>query len=693
MHDYRPTTFVSPTYCELCSGFLWGVSKQGVQCNKCSQTAHKSCAFDAITKCVGDRGLAVLVTKGDNMRPDSSTESAVAFGAEAGRDSEYARRLDRMFWQQVDEETRLNDLASMQAEQPLSLFQTLPANFIQFTAKLAPLTLLLRGATDIVFWRQPRRTVAAMCIYSMYCLRPNLLMATPLALAIAYILFTFFNSTYSREEVNNSLALSTGVQTLPRRLGSGLFSIVPLGGSSASTAVEPAQKPGNSGSHLRGRLRERRRGLQSNPYPQISTSDRGSNVTQQDEPVWSHDETSLPPRMSADASEQSFTEQRRRSSSAVLMGSHVSSDAQTPAHTGSAPSSPKPRVLVRALSNGEPTPRKKAASKEPTDLGALLGVAGFGSARYTENVHATQTMTGTYVSLYDWIAAHNHLVDWSEPAEARRILEACICAQVAVLVIVYWVPWYLLFLAGGNAGLLSMSPHVRAVCKIYGIEFALYVHQCVLVRWNYFQHRFAKIAVVRWTRAVVRWWSIRRASSRATHGTQFTSPGLLAQDSDDEDAINTANEARSGYITPPSLLSLSSTAGSSGSTLIRRTQMVSVFENQRWWLGFGWIPRLGSNERAKWSDEQGKRRYASIRDFMPEDGYEWADEGSGWEVDRRWALPVCTDEDGWVYSDNFWRRPASAPSAMSSYTRRRRWMRRVRPVHRSDITRAASGTL
>ncbi|KAJ1783802.1 hypothetical protein LPJ62_004886, partial [Coemansia sp. RSA 2167] len=408
------------------------------------------------------------------MRPDSSTESAVASGAEAGRDSEYARRLDRMFWQQVDEETRLNDLASMQAEQPLSLFQTLPANFIQFTAKLAPLTLLLRGATDIVFWRQPRRTVAAMCIYSMYCLRPNLLMATPLALAIAYILFTFFNSTYSREEVNNSLALNTGVQTLPRRLGSGLFSIVPLGGSSASTAVEPAQKPGNSGSHLRGRLRERRLGLQSNPYPQISTSDRGSNVTQQDEPVWSHDETSLPPRMSADASEQSFTEQRRRSSSAVLMGSHVSSDAQTPAHTGSAPSSPKPRVLVRALSNGEPTPRKKAASKEPTDLGALLGVAGFGSARYTENVHATQTMTGTYVSLYDWVAAHNHLVDWSEPAEARRILEACICAQVAVLVIVYWVPWYLLFLAGGNAGLLSMSPHVRAVCKIYGIEFALY---------------------------------------------------------------------------------------------------------------------------------------------------------------------------------------------------------------------------
>ncbi|KAJ1989413.1 Peroxisome size and maintenance regulator, partial [Coemansia thaxteri] len=149
----------------------------------------------------------------------------------------------------------------------------------------------------------------------------------------------------------------------------------------------------------------------------------------------------------------------------------------------------------------------------------------------------------------------------------------------------------------------------------------------------------------------------------------------------------------SGYTTPPMLSSLCSTAGSSTSTLMRRPHTVSVYENQRWWFGFGWIPRLGSNERAKWSDQTGKVRYASVNDFMPEDGYEWVDENSGWEVDRLWALPVHTDEDGWVYTDNFWKHPAAVASTVASYTRRRRWVRKVRPVSRLDSSRANSAAL
>ncbi|KAJ2749254.1 hypothetical protein IWQ56_007269, partial [Coemansia nantahalensis] len=116
---------------------------------------------------------------------------------------------------------------------------------------------------------------------------------------------------------------------------------------------------------------------------------------------------------------------------------------------------------------------------------------------------------------------------------------------------------------------------------------------------------------------------------------------------------------------------------------------VSVFENQRWWLGLGWVPRLGSNERAKWSDRSGQRKFASIRDFLPEDGFEWANAYDGWEIDRHWALPVRTDAEGWVYSDNLWRRWASAPSVVSSYTRRRHWIRRVRPIGGSPPPPAA----
>ncbi|KAJ2580148.1 hypothetical protein EV177_010635, partial [Coemansia sp. RSA 1804] len=111
------------------------------------------------------------------------------------------------------------------------------------------------------------------------------------------------------------------------------------------------------------------------------------------------------------------------------------------------------RVLVRARSSSAESAAdsdgqsaRAAFLQHRVDLEAALGVASFGSARHTENVHTTQIMTGTYVRAYDWVAAHNHAVDWSNPEETWRILAACMCAQLALLVVVYWVPWYLLFL-------------------------------------------------------------------------------------------------------------------------------------------------------------------------------------------------------------------------------------------------------
>ncbi|KAJ2818050.1 hypothetical protein FBU31_006012, partial [Coemansia sp. 'formosensis'] len=314
-----------------------------------------------------------------------------------------------------------------------------------------------------------------------------------------------------------------------------------------------------------------------------------------------------------------------------------------------------------------------------------LGVASFGSAKYTTNVHTTQNLTGTYVNLYDWVTAHNYLVDWSRPAETQRILLVCILAQTILAVVVYWVPWYLLFLLTGNIGLLAMSPHVRAFTKVYVAEFMLYSQERAVLWWWLLRYKVAKLPLL--GRLIPRSSLFERNESYAG-AVRFGLPAL--QDLIGGNGDSAANKVqRDGYTTPP-LLSLSSTAGSSTSTLMRRPHTVSVYENQRWWLGFGWIPRLGSNERAKWSDLTGKVRYASINDFMPEDGFEWVDESGGWDIERLWALPVHTDEDGWVYTDNFWKHPAAAASAVSSYTRRRRWVRKVRPASRLDVSRASS---
>ncbi|KAJ2795235.1 hypothetical protein H4S07_006539, partial [Coemansia furcata] len=292
--------------------------------------------------------------------------------------------------------------------------------------------------------------------------------------------------------------------------------------------------------------------------------------------------------------------------------SHVSSMPQA------ASTPPKGKVLVRSRSSSDNKPGKvqfKSGSLY-IDLSAELGVASFGSAKYTTNVHTTQNLTGTYVNLYDWVAAHNYLVDWSRPAETQRILLVCILAQTILAVVVYWVPWYLLFLLTGNIGLLAMSPHVRAFTKVYVAEFMLYSQERAVLWWWLLRYKVAKLPLL--GQLIPRSSLFERNESYAG-AVRFGLPAL--QDLIGSNGDSAANKVqRDGYTTPP-LLSLSSTAGSSTSTLMRRPHTVSVYENQRWWLGFGWIPRLGSNERAKWSDLAGKVRYASINDFMPEDGF------------------------------------------------------------------------
>ncbi|KAJ2749710.1 hypothetical protein GGI19_005516, partial [Coemansia pectinata] len=580
------------------------------------------------------------------------------------------------------------------AEQPLSLFQTLPANFMQFTAKLAPISILHHGAQDIVLWRRPRNSLIAMCIYTAYCLRPNLLLVTPLALMIGYILFNFYNSGHAVHCLKVAFQCELGSQRPPllssspassaspspprslpqspsRLLGANFFNTVAVSGSTT-----PATHSATSGS-----LRERRRAQTS----AVQNKHSASGALLFAPTAASSARTPPITEASVAAIATAVTAAGAVREANAIRNGPVIAHADNKAHAASAPL--KGKVLVRSRSSSENTTANgKAQLKTGSryiDLSAELGVASFGSAKYTTNVHTTQNLTGTYVTLYDWVAAHNYLVDWSRPAETQRILLLCILAQVTLAVVLYWVPWYLLFLFAGNVSLLAMSPHVRAFAKVYGVEFMLYSQERAVLWWLLLRYKMSKLPL------------LGRLISRSTlfgrHGpcaARFELPalhGLISGEGDDA-AIGIQ---RDGYTTPP-LLSLSSTAGSSTSTLMRRPHTVSVYENQRWWLGFGWIPRLGSNERAKWSDLAGKVRYASINDFIPEDGFEWVDESGGWEVERLWALPVHTDEDGWVYTDNFWKHPAAAASAVSSYTRRRRWVRKVRPANRLDASRASS---
>lgn len=50
-HKFHPTTFTRPTYCDLCSNFIWGVVMQGYECSECGYNSHKKCSALVITPC------------------------------------------------------------------------------------------------------------------------------------------------------------------------------------------------------------------------------------------------------------------------------------------------------------------------------------------------------------------------------------------------------------------------------------------------------------------------------------------------------------------------------------------------------------------------------------------------------------------------------------------------------------------
>ncbi|XP_044231714.1 RAS guanyl-releasing protein 1-like [Thunnus albacares] len=76
VHNFQETTYMKPTFCDNCSGFLWGVIKQGYRCKDCGMNCHKLCKDQVAFEC----------KKNTKMTTDSPTPSStpVTMGTSEG---------------------------------------------------------------------------------------------------------------------------------------------------------------------------------------------------------------------------------------------------------------------------------------------------------------------------------------------------------------------------------------------------------------------------------------------------------------------------------------------------------------------------------------------------------------------------------------------------------------------------------
>ncbi|KAG7465230.1 hypothetical protein MATL_G00174170 [Megalops atlanticus] len=51
IHSFAETTYMKPTFCEHCAGFIWGFYKQGYKCKACGVNCHKACRSRLAVEC------------------------------------------------------------------------------------------------------------------------------------------------------------------------------------------------------------------------------------------------------------------------------------------------------------------------------------------------------------------------------------------------------------------------------------------------------------------------------------------------------------------------------------------------------------------------------------------------------------------------------------------------------------------
>ncbi|KAI8987361.1 integral peroxisomal membrane peroxin-domain-containing protein [Mycotypha africana] len=241
-HLFHRTSFSSPTYCDHCDGFLWGISKQGFKCSDCDMVVHSKCRL-AASKCSKPSSISAAQYLNNTIQQQHEQQSRYQSTVD---NSHFKEDTDKVsLWQSIQQFTTSQEIKdivisaaiySSDVSQPVSDYlahlpplsaQNTTKNFSRFVSRCGPMFSFRDKVILLLNWHKPVDTMIAMLIYCLICLYPKLVLIVPHVILLQIIIsefskkYTLERKENSREknstEVNSSYSTVTSAQQLSQQ--------------------------------------------------------------------------------------------------------------------------------------------------------------------------------------------------------------------------------------------------------------------------------------------------------------------------------------------------------------------------------------------------------------------------------------------------------------------------------------------
>ena len=202
-HNFQLTTFSQPTYCDLCSNFMWGLVKQGHTCLDCGYNAHKKCVVLVMTPCTHE---SRTVPKSVTNQVEAVTRSTSPLKKESSIITELLA--------ETQNQSRLISNVLQEANPDLNMSVFMKQNN-RFTGRQGPIIWLNQTVIKLVTWHSTTNTLIFLLCYIIICLHPIIISILP-QITILCLMMKFYHRRADQIMNNKSITKPHEIGTPPK---------------------------------------------------------------------------------------------------------------------------------------------------------------------------------------------------------------------------------------------------------------------------------------------------------------------------------------------------------------------------------------------------------------------------------------------------------------------------------------------